>query len=695
MINLTIDNKPISVQNGITILQACQEANIEIPRFCYHERLSIAGNCRMCLVEVEKSPKPVASCAMPAMDNMVVYTNTPLVKKAREGIMEFLLVNHPLDCPICDQGGECDLQDQSMVFGNDRGRYYEYKRAVEDKNWGPLIKTIMTRCIHCTRCVRFATEIAGVSNIGVSGRGNSMEIGTYVESTFNSELSGNVIDLCPVGALTSKPYAFTARSWELKKTESIDVLDSIGSNITINTRGYQVMRILPRLNEYVNEEWINDKTRFSYDGLKRQRLNKPMMKKEDGSFAAVEWKDAFLKIKEVLSSAKANEIASFSGELVELESLLALKDLTNRLGSNNTSIVKYKNTISSDIRSNYICNTNLENLEDSDVVLFVGVNPRLEATLLNTRIRKKYLRKEVVIGSIGAPIDTTYFIEHLGNTPKVLLDIAKEEHDFFKFLKNAKKPSIIFGQSTLVREDKESILKCIKLLSNKTNLVTSDWNGLNYLNTGAGDVGALDIGFVPGPNSQLLSDSLNTFPFKVIFLLGADEINLEKIPSDSFVIYQGHHGDKAAYRADIILPGVAYTEKNGLYVNLEGRPQSTKLALNPPGEAREDWKILRALSEVLDIKLPYNSSKEILGRLHDIAPHLRNLGKINKNTISTEVLLKDLKSVKPTDIKLYNTPFSSYIQDYYQTNSISRSSQIMAQCSLHKKNTSYTYPNVY
>lgn len=696
MINLTIDNKPITVQNGITILQACQEANIEIPRFCYHERLSIAGNCRMCLVEVEKSPKPVASCAMPAMDNMVIYTNTPLVKKAREGIMEFLLVNHPLDCPICDQGGECDLQDQSMVFGNDRGRYYEYKRAVEDKNWGPLIKTIMTRCIHCTRCVRFATEVAGVTNIGVSGRGNNMEIGTYVESTFDSELSGNVIDLCPVGALTSKPYAFTARSWELRKTESIDVLDSVGSNIIINTRGYQVMRVLPRLNEFVNEEWINDKTRFSYDGLKRQRLNKPMMRKEDGTFVSIEWKEAFTVIKNNMSKYGPNEMAALSGELVELESLVSLKDLFNKLGSNNTSTVKYSQCLSSDLRSGYICNVNLEDVEKSDVILLVGVNPRLEATLLNTRIRKKYLRKNLIVGSIGSPIDTTYFVEHLGNTPTTLLNIAEGRHKFYNYLEKAEKPLIIFGNSVMDRQDKESILRCIHLLSKRINLVRQDWNGLNFLNTGAGDVGALDIGFVPGPNSKLNHlGREEELPYKLLYLLGADEIDLSLINKDTFVIYQGHHGDKAAYRADIILPGVAYTEKNGLYVNLEGRPQSTKLALSPPGEAREDWKIIRALSEILNISLNYNTSKDVLNRLYEIAPHLKNTGKLSTNAISSQLLLERLSQTKSEDIKVYTTPFSSYISDYYQTNSISRSSQIMAKCSLHKKNKSYTYPNIY
>lgn len=699
MINLTIDNKKVAVPNGVTILQACQQVNIEIPRFCYHERLSIAGNCRMCLVEVERSVKPVASCAMPVMENMVVHTNTDMVKKAREGIMEFLLVNHPLDCPICDQGGECDLQDQSMLFGNDRGRYYEYKRAVEDKNWGPLIKTIMTRCIHCTRCVRFATEIAGVSNIGVSGRGNSMEIGTYVESTFNSELSGNVIDLCPVGALTSKPYAFTARSWELKKTDSIDVLDAIGSNITINTRGYQVMRVLPKVNEGINEEWINDKTRFSYDGLKRQRLNKPMVKGSDGSFKSVEWNVAFEEIKKAVSSVKPNDIAAISGELVELESLVSLKDLVNNLGSNNTSVVKHDSSISTDIRPNYLCNTQLEDLEKSDVCLLVGVNPRLEATLLNSRIRKKYLKKDIIIASIGAPIDTTYFVEHLGNTPKVLLDIASKKHSFFKILKSAKNPTIIFGNSSLVRLDKEDIIKCIYSLSKEINIIRDDWNGINFLHTGAGDVGGLDIGFVPGPKSYLQNKNLSTetskLPYKLIYLLGSDEINLNLIPENTFVVYQGHHGDKAAYRANVILPGSAYTEKNGLFVNLEGKPQMAKLALNPPGEAREDWKIIRALSEVLGNKLPYDTHKDVLKRLYDIAPSLRNTGKVSRNVVSSLLQMENASNIDVKGLSVSCTPFSAYVYDYYQTNSISRSSQIMAQCSLHKKNTSFVYPSIY
>nr|NP_044753.1 NADH dehydrogenase subunit 11 [Reclinomonas americana]O21241.1 RecName: Full=NADH-ubiquinone oxidoreductase 75 kDa subunit; AltName: Full=Complex I-75kD; Short=CI-75kD; AltName: Full=NADH dehydrogenase subunit 11 [Reclinomonas americana]AAD11868.1 NADH dehydrogenase subunit 11 [Reclinomonas americana] len=685
MVNVFVDGLSVEVKKGATILQACAQVGIEIPRFCYHERLSIAGNCRMCLVEVEKSPKPVASCAMPVMDNMKIFTNTPLVKKAREGVLEFLLVNHPLDCPICDQGGECDLQDLTMVYGSDRGRFHEYKRGVEDKNIGPLVKTVMTRCIHCTRCVRFATEVAGVPDLGTVGRGRDTEISTYIQKVFNSELSGNVIDLCPVGALTSKPYAFTARSWELQSTESIDVSDAIGSNIRIDVRGSEIMRILPRLNEDVNEEWISDKARFCYDGLKRQRLNNPIIK-ENGQYKTVTWEKAFnFILKNLQEIQNSNRIVGVVGNLMDVESILLFKELLNKLGSSkiylesSTPILQLNDDEkedqilnNADFRNNYISNTPLAKIEESDLCLLIGTNIRLEAPLLNTRIRKRYLQGNYSVYSVGPTNNLTYNTENLGNDISTLLEISEGRHPFCKKLMKSKKPLIIIGTHVLQRTDGTSIIELVKTLFKYTQIKTSNWNGFNILHTSASSVGALDLGIGSTKRySEKISNSKIEKHF--IYLLGADEIRIEN-SKEHFIVYQGHHGDYGANIADVILPGSAYTEKTATYVNVEGRVQNTKSAFYAPGNAREDWKIIRALSEVLNKKLPYDSFEDIHTRFMSIAPHLLKVNAIEKNKIVIENSLPFKGLIK-------NIGFKPLFNNFYLTNAICRSSQTMAKCS--------------
>jgi NADH-quinone oxidoreductase chain G len=679
MIELIIDNKKVQVLSGSTVLQACREVGVEIPRFCYHERLSIAGNCRMCLVEIEKSAKPIASCAMPVMNNMVIYTNSPVIKKAREGIMEFLLVNHPLDCPICDQGGECDLQDQAMIFGSDRGRYFEYKRAVEDKDFGPLVKTIMTRCIHCTRCVRFASEIAGVPDLGTSGRGNNMEIGSYIEKTFKSELSGNVIDLCPVGALTSKPYAFTARSWELKSVESIDVSDSLGSNISIDSRGSEIMRVLPRLNEEVNEEWISDKARFSYDGLKRQRLNVPMIRQK-GKLNKSSWKEAFTFIKDRIKKTDGKNIGGVIGKLVDLESTLALRDLLNNLNSQNYTCFEDSYPIQSSVinYTQYLFNTPLHRLEEVDVCLIIGSNVRKEAPLLNTRLRKAYQKNDMIAGVIGLPMDLTYPIEHISNNPQILYDLSSGKHPFMKILKQAKKPAIIIGKSIWTRDDYKSILSEVSLIYQNLKINKSDWNGWNILHSAASHPGCLSIGLLEESNNKFNSiGPRDVLPFEIIYSLGSDDLSLNRISNQTFLIYQGHHGDKLAHRADVILPGSAFTEKNGLYMNLEGRVQQTKLVQVSPGDSREDWKILRALSEILNIPLSYNSLDELRLKIIEINPIYNHVDiLLNNNNSHNHNLFH-----KSGELSIERNPFQPIINNFYMTDSITRSSKIMLDCS--------------
>ncbi len=662
MPKLTIDGKEITVEEGTTVIQACEELGIEIPRFCYHPRLAIAGNCRMCLVEVERAPKPIASCAQPAMDNMVVHTNTPKVKKAREGVMEFLLANHPLDCPICDQAGECDLQDQSMAYGKGESRYKEEKRAVVDKDFGPLIKTYMTRCIHCTRCVRFITDVAGIPEIGAVYRGEDTEITTYIEKSISSELSGNIIDLCPVGALTSKPYAFKARSWELSKTESIDVLDAVGSNIRVDSRGREVMRILPRLNESVNEEWISDKTRFAYDGLKKQRLDTPYVKHK-GKLKKATWDEAYKAIADKIKSLKENEIGAIAGDLIDVEAMLALKELWAALGSDNLDCRQYNEKINSSNRGDYIFNTSIAGIEDADFCLIVGSNPRKEAAILNARIR----RSEAKIALLGTKADLTYEYEYLGEELNTLEDILKGKHPIAKQLKEAKKPMLILGSQVISLDDGTEIITLCKLVAEKYNFIQEDWNGFNILQRAAARVGALDIGFVPGDKGYNVEQILEKT--KLVYLLGADEVDITKL-KDKFVIYQGSHGDKGAHAADVILPGCAYTEKDSTYVNLEGRVQRAHKASSPPGEAKEDWKIICELSSVIGKILSYSSLWDIRDKLCEIAPHFANIGQIKKE----EFVINSRKYHCDTKVIRYND------SNYYLTDPICRASVTMSKC---------------
>jgi NADH dehydrogenase (ubiquinone) Fe-S protein 1 len=631
----------------------------------------IAGNCRMCLVEVEKAPKPVASCAWPVQPGMVVKTNTPLAHKAREGVMEFLLANHPLDCPICDQGGECDLQDQSMRYGADRGRFHEIggKRATEDKNIGPLIKTSMNRCIHCTRCIRFANDVAGAPELGSTGRGNDMQIGTYLEKNLDSEMSGNVIDLCPVGALTSKPYAFRARPWELKHTESIDVLDGLGSNIRVDSRGLEVMRILPRLNDDVNEEWINDKTRFACDGLKSQRLTTPLIRKDD-KFYPASWEQALTEIAAAYQkiAPKGNEFKAVAGELIEVESMVALKDLANKLGSENLALDQPSGSQpiahGIDVRSNYLFNSKIWGVEEADAILIVGSHTRHEAAGLNARIRKQWMRSDLEIGVVGEAWESTFEFEHLGSDTAALKKALAGP--FGKKLQAAKRPMIIIGSGVTDHADAKAIYEMVGTFvdKNAANFLTEEWNGFNILQRAASRAGAFEVGFTtPSPTVA------STTP-KFVWLLGADEISTSDIPKDAFVVYQGHHGDRGAQIADIVLPGAAYTEKAGTYVNTEGRVQMTRAATSLPGAARTDWKIIRAASEFLGAALPYDDVAALRDRMVEISPALASYDVVEP------VALKALSKVQLVDqnkgSKASGQPLTKVIQNFYFTDVISR-----------------------
>ena len=674
MPKLTIDEVEVEVEAGLTVLQACEEAGIEIPRFCYHERLTIAGNCRMCLVEMERSPKPIASCAMPVAEGMVIRTNTESVRKMRRGVMEFLLINHPLDCPICDQGGECDLQDQAMGYGLDRSRYHDDKRAVDEKYMGPLIKTIMTRCIHCTRCIRFASEVAGVPELGVTGRGEHMEVGTYVEQTLTSELSGNLIDLCPVGALTSGPYAFTARSWELRKTESIDVMDALGSNIRIDARGPEVMRVLPRLNEDVNEEWISDKTRFACDGLKRQRLDQPYVRR-DGKLSPASWPEAFAAVADRLKETDGGKVAAIAGDLVDCESMMALKDLMTALGSPHTDCRQDGAALDPASRASYLFNTTIAGIEDADACLIIGSNPRHEAAVLNTRIRKRYRMGSFNVGVVGPAVDLTYPYEHLGDDPTVLAAIADGSHPFAKVLKNAARPMLIIGTGALSRPDGAQILAAAHAIADGCGMVLPDenWNGFNVLHTAAARVGGLDLGFVPGQDGRDVAGIVSgagAGEIDMVYLLGADEIDTTGL-GDAFVVYQGHHGDVGAARADVILPGAAYTEKNGVYVNTEGRVQIGRMAVTPPGEAREDWKIIRALSEAIGHTLPFDSLADVRARLVEANPNFTNVDHVEAAEWGAFGSAGDMDA---------SNPLRSSVGNFYMTDAISRVSETMARC---------------
>ncbi|KAK9471808.1 uncharacterized protein V1510DRAFT_181254 [Dipodascopsis tothii] len=679
-VTVTVDGIPVSIEAGSSVIQACDKAGVAVPRYCYHDKLAIAGNCRMCLVDVERAPKAVASCAFPVAQGMVIRTDTERVHKAREGVTEMILANHPLDCPVCDQGGECDLQDQSMRYGSDRGRFHEIagKRAVEDKDLGPLVKTEMTRCIQCTRCVRFANDIAGAPELGTSGRGNDMQIGTYLERNLNSELSGNVIDLCPVGALTNKPYAFRARPWELKKTESIDVLDGLGSNIRVDSKGVEVLRVLPRLNEEINEEWISDKTRFACDGLKTQRLTVPLVRSGD-RFEPTTWDGALKAVAAGFAKAapKGDEFKAIAGQLVDVEGLVAMKDLANRLGSENLALDQAGGSAplahGVDVRSNYLFNSTIFGIEETDAILLVGTNPRLEAAVLNARIRKQWLRSSLEIGLVGADFDSTFEYTKLGEDAAALqkaLDGA-----FGKKLLAAKKPMIIVGSSVVESADAGAVYELLAgfVEKNAAQLASPEWNAFNVLQRAASRSGAYDVGFATHS-----AETAATAP-KFVWLLGADEIQAADVPKDAFVVYQGHHGDVGAAYADVILPSSAYTEKVGTYVNTEGRAQVTRAATAPPGVARDDWKILRAASEYLAATLPYDDVYDMRARLTQIAPHLVRNEVVETTSLAAVGAAAVAAANKGAAVSgaVLKTP----IENFYFTDAVSRSSPTMARSS--------------
>ena len=669
MVKVVVDGKEVEVPQGATLIQACEAAGAEIPRFCYHERLAIAGNCRMCLVKVDKMPKPVASCAQPATEGMVVYTNTEEVKKYREGVMEFLLINHPLDCPICDQAGECDLQDQSMFYGKGESRFDEHKRAVEDKNMGPLIKTHMTRCIQCTRCVRFIEDVAGTNELGAVNRGEDMAITTYVEKSITSELSGNIIDLCPVGALTSKPYAFKARSWELSKTESIDVLDAVGANIRIDSKGREVMRILPRLHEDINEEWLSDRARFSYDGLKYQRLDVPMMK-TNGKLSQVNFEDVYQAISEIISRADKNKIGAIAGDLTDVETMTSAKMMFKSLGVKNYDCRQDGSLLDNSERSNYIFNTTIAGIEEADFCLMIGTNPRHEATLLNARLRKAQLNNKMKAALIGENVDLTFDYKHLGENPWLLKQLAEGQHPYSEQLKGHKKPIMIIGSGAMARDDYEATLYYAKKIAIKYGFITPDWNGFNILQRAASRVGGLDIGFTPEQGGLATNDMIDS-GLELLFLFGADEIDFTKLNKRTKIVYVGHHGDKGAEHADFILPAAAYTEKDATFVNLEGRVQRARLAVYPPNEAKPDWQIINELAEACGVKLGLDSLAKVRAKMVEMNSLFATHDVVSKAKISQELgKMKDFRDDK----------FVNPIKNYYQTNSISRASKTMAEC---------------
>jgi NADH-quinone oxidoreductase subunit G len=677
MTKIIVDGKEIDVPPEYTLLQACEAAGAEIPRFCYHERLSIAGNCRMCLVEVKGGPKPVASCAWgvrdcrpgPNGEPPEISTRSPMVKKAREGVMEFLLINHPLDCPICDQGGECDLQDQAMGYGVDTSRFAENKRAVEDKYLGVLVKTSMNRCIQCTRCVRFSAEVCGVPEMGATGRGEDMEITTYLEQALTSELQGNLVDICPVGALTSKPYAFAARPWELGKTQSIDVMDGVGSAIRVDTRGREVMRILPRVNDAVNEEWISDKTRHVVDGLRTQRLDRPYIR-EGGKLRAASWQEAFAAVAAKLGRIDGKRIGAIAGGLAAVEEMFALKELLAKCGSVNLAVQGGDAFDPKAGRASYIFNPTIAGIEQADAILIIGANPRREAAVLNARIRKRWRSGQLKVGLIGPKVDLTYDYEHIGAGTDSLSDVAAGKHSFASVFKGAKSPIVLVGSDAAARHDGAAVLSQAAKIALDANAIRDDWNGFAVLHDIASRVGALDIGFA---GTGLTGAQMTTFgTMDVLFLLGADEIS---VPEGVFVVYIGTHGDRGAHRADVILPGAAYTEKSGIFVNTEGRVQMTGRASFPPGEAREDWAIIRALSDVMGKKLPYDSLAALRVAIFQVAPHLQRIDQIEAGKVA------DIKRLAGKGGSLEKAPFKTLIEDFYLTNPIARASAVMAECS--------------
>ena len=675
MLKLKVNDIEVEVEDGLTVLQACEKAGVEIPRFCYHEKLSIAGNCRMCLVEMEKSPKPVASCAMPAAEGMNIKTNTAFVEKARKGVMEFLLANHPLDCPVCDQGGECDLQDQSMFYGVDKSRFKENKRSVPEKNMGPLIKTQMTRCIHCTRCVRFATEVAGVPELGAIGRGEDMQITTYLEQSMQSELSANVVDLCPVGALTSKPYVFEARPWELKKTETIDVMDAIGSNIRVDTYDWEVKRILPIINEDINEEWISDKTRYACDGLLNQRLDKPFIK-YNGKFEKASWEEVYKIIKSKLENTSKDKVCGFVGDLTNMETGYIFKEFFDRtLDIQNYESRSDNRFTDTSKRENYLFNSTINGIEDSDFIFLIGTNPRFEATILNARIRKSHLNNNTKIVSLNDLGDLTYPYESLDGQTQTLKDIFDGNHNISKQIIGANKPMIVLGESLLNINSAKYFFNKIKEFLIKNKKVSEEWNPLNVLSCDAATVGNYDLGLVNEDNN-LLKD-LQNHKFDIVYLLGQDNLNFDK--KDEFIIYQGSHGDKGAEIADIILPGSAYTEQDGYFTNLEGKIQKAYKASYPPGDAKEDWQIINELAELMNNRKLFNDKDELESSMLNYL----NLEKEKQINVGEENTKTDENEFKSETLNIV-------VKDYYFSNVIARSSKTMVDCNNSKLNLKST-----
>ena len=671
MLKLKVNEIDIEVEEGLTVLQACEKAGVEIPRFCYHEKLSIAGNCRMCLVEMEKSPKPVASCAMPAANGMNIKTNTAFVEKARKGVMEFLLANHPLDCPVCDQGGECDLQDQSMFYGVDKSRFKENKRSVPEKNMGPLIKTQMTRCIHCTRCVRFATEIAGVPEIGAIGRGEDMQITTYLEQSMQSELSANVVDLCPVGALTSKPYVFEARPWELKKTESIDVMDAIGSNIRVHTYDWEVKRILPIINEDINEEWISDKTRYACDGLLHQRLDTPFIK-YNRKFEKASWDEVYKIIKSKLDNVSKEKVCGFVGDLTNMETSYIFKEFFDRtLNIDNYESRSDNKFLDIKKRENYLFNSTINGIEESDLILLIGANPRYEATILNARIRKAYLNNNAKIISLNNLGDLTYPYESLDGQTQSIKEIFDGNNEISKKIIDSNKPLIILGESLLTSSSSGYLFNKIKQFLIINNKITDDWNSFNILSSDAATVGKYDLGIVKEKNNLL--DDLKNHKFDIVYLVGQDNLQFDK--KDEFIIYQGSHGDKGAEIADIILPGSAYTEQDGYFTNLEGKIQKAQKASYPPGDAKEDWQIINELAEFMNNRKLFNDKDELESSMFNFL----NLQK-EKQTNTNE------QSYDFEKFYFKNEKLRIDIKEYYFSNVIARSSKTMIECNNSKIN---------
>jgi NADH-quinone oxidoreductase subunit G len=673
MIKLTINGREGEVEEGTSVLQACEQLGIEIPRFCYHDRLSVAGSCRMCLVDVEKAPKPVASCAMPCSEGMVVHTDTPAVKAERQAVMEMLLLNHPLECPVCDQGGECDLQDIAFAYGKDRCRTTETRRRVRDKDLGPLIATAMTRCIHCTRCIRFMDEIAGTHELGGFYRGESLEIAPLIEGSLLSELSGNLADVCPVGALTAKPYAFRARPWELTKTESIDVMDAVGSAIRIDSRGNEVMRIVPRLHEGINEEWIGDKTRFACDGLRLQRLDTPYVRDGEGKLQPASWDEALGVIAARLKNAQPSRLAALAGDLVDCEALFAMGQLLDKMDIGNRDCRQDGAVYDTSVRASYVMNTPIAAIEEADAVLLVGVNPRTEATMVNARLYKRWRQGGLAVGLIGQAVPLGYAYEHVGYSPVALRDVIDGKHPFASVLKAAKNPMIIVGAGALARGDGEAIHAAARELAESFGMLREGWNGFNVLQHAAARVGGLDLGFVPhapydmGVRSILAAAQGGRLD--ALYLLGADEVDMAHL-GKTFVIYQGSHGDKGASRADVILPSAAYTEKDGTYVNVEGRVQRTRRAVFPVGAAMEDWAIITALSRAAARPLPYETLADVRDAMTSKHPHLGRLD---------EVFVNPWKPFGKAGT-LALQAFGVAVPNYYMTNAICRVSPTMEAC---------------